>query len=171
MSLSDTSGVKFRSETDLTTASIEREPEASAMQKTPLCLFLLMPLLLAQAPARPPRTFEEYCTICHGGDAHGTARRPSILPFVTSRSDPEITALVRGGRLDKGMPNFDFNDSEMTVLIAHLRGLASGEISPCGGTGGGGADRSNRTPRRLSFRMAARLRAPLPVPPCSVTRC
>jgi len=108
------------------------------MQKTPLCLFLLTPLLLAQTPTRPPRTFEAYCTICHGGDAHGTDRAPSILTFVTSHTDPEITALVRGGRLDKGMPNFDFNDSEMTVLIAHLRGLAFGEISVAAGPGRGG---------------------------------
>ena len=109
-----------------------------AIRNTSLCLFILTPLLLAQPPARLPRTFASHCTICHGGDANGTDRAPAILPFVTTHSDEELGALVRTGRLDRGMPKFDFNDSEFKTLTAHLRGLASGTIIATGGPARGG---------------------------------
>ena len=99
------------------------------MRKTSCCLFLLTRLLLAQQPAAPPKSFTTYCTICHGGNANGTDRAPGIMPFVTSHSDQEISALVRNGRPERGMPKFDFNDSDMDLLIAYLRGLASGTSS------------------------------------------
>jgi len=86
-------------------------------------LFTALPLM-AQAPARAPRTFATHCTICHGGDANGTDRAPGIIPFVTSHSDDELAALVHNGRLDKGMPKFDFSDAEMKTLSGLLRGFA-----------------------------------------------
>lgn len=45
---------------------------------------------------------------------------------------------MRTGRLDRGMPKFDFNDSEFKTLTAHLRGLASGTIIATGGPARGG---------------------------------
>ena len=108
------------------------------MPKAFLYLFLLTPALIAQQQARSARSFGTHCAICHGGDATGTDRAPSILAFVTSHSDAELSALVRNGRLDRGMPKFDFNDSEMKVLIAHLRGLASGAASAAAGPARGG---------------------------------
>jgi alcohol dehydrogenase (cytochrome c) len=110
--------------------------------KTSTCLFLLTPWLLAQPQGSPTRTFGTHCTICHGGDAKGTDRAIGILPFVVSHSDGELSALVRNGRPDRGMPKFNFNDSEMKGLIGHLRGLASGAIGAAalpgrGGRGGG----------------------------------
>ncbi|MGO9897417.1 MAG: PQQ-binding-like beta-propeller repeat protein [Bryobacteraceae bacterium] len=94
------------------------------MRKTSFYSLFLTPLLLAQPQARPT-TFATHCTVCHGGDANGTDRAIGILPFVTSHSDRELSTLVRNGRLDRGMPKFDFNDSEMKELIARLRGLVS----------------------------------------------
>jgi alcohol dehydrogenase (cytochrome c) len=110
-----------------------------AMRTTPLCLFLLTPLLLAQppAPAPAPGSFAT-CTICHGGDASGTARGPSILPFVASHSNEEIAAVVRSGRPDKGMPKFDFNDADINQLIAYLHGLTSGPANGAAGAQRGG---------------------------------
>ena len=84
----------------------------------------------AQQPAAPVRTFANRCRICHGSDGNGTDRAPALLGFVASHSDAEITALVHTGRLDKGMPRFDFTDEEMTALLAHLRGLVSGAVVP-----------------------------------------
>ncbi len=107
------------------------------MVRTSFFLFI-MPLALAQTEGRPARTFESHCVICHGSDANGTDRAPGILPFITSHSDEEVAVLVRTGRLDRGMPKFDFTDAEIKVLIAHLRGLASGAISAGGGAGRGG---------------------------------
>jgi alcohol dehydrogenase (cytochrome c) len=125
------------------------------MRKTSVPLFLVTPLLIAQPQARPARTFESHCIICHGGDANGTDRAPGILPFVTSHSDDEISALVRTGRLDRGMPKFDFGDAEIKVLIAHLRGLASGAISAAAGPrrgGGFGAKPFQPHPATLDLR-------------------
>ena len=79
--------------------------------------------------------FGTHCTICHGGDANGTDRAPAILSFVITHSDAELSALVRTGRPDKGMPRFDFNDAEMQALTAHLRGLAAGTVQASGGSG------------------------------------
>src|ERR1017187_2962963 len=106
--------------------------------ETSIWLFLLTPWLPAQPQARPPRTFGTYCTTCHGGDANGTDRAVGILPFLTSHSDVELADLVRNGRLDRGMPKFDFNDSEMKALTDHLHGLASGAIAAAAGLGRGG---------------------------------
>ena len=110
--------------------------------QTRRCLFLLtltltLPLV-AQPQARAPRTFATHCIICHGADANGTDRAPGIIPFVTSHSDEELSALVHNGRPDRGMPRFDFSDGEMKTLTAHLRGLASGSVSAAAGAGRGG---------------------------------
>ncbi|MGD0797447.1 MAG: PQQ-binding-like beta-propeller repeat protein [Acidobacteriaceae bacterium] len=113
------------------------------MRTTPFCLFLLTPLLLAQTPVSPPGSFTT-CTICHGDDANGTARGPSILPFVASHSDQEITTVVRSGRPGRGMPAFDLNDSDLKALLGYLRSLSSpasganaAGVPGRGGRGGG----------------------------------
>lgn len=82
----------------------------------------------AQPVTAPVRSFETRCTICHGGDATGTDRAPSILGFLGSHSDTEIATLVRTGRVDKGMPRFAFTNEEMDVLLKHLHGLATGTV-------------------------------------------
>jgi alcohol dehydrogenase (cytochrome c) len=82
--------------------------------------------LVAQQPGGSSRTFANRCTICHGGDGNGTDRAPAILTFVAAHSDAELATLVRTGRLEKGMPRFDFTGDEMAALLAHLRGLVAG---------------------------------------------
>src|SRR5438477_5123400 len=121
-----------------------------------LCIFVVAPVLLGQAPGAPARTFATHCTICHGGDANGTDRAPAILGFVASHADEEIAALVRTGRVDKGMPRFDFSNSEMKALIAHLRGLATGAVQPAlspgrGGRGGRGGGPFQPRPASLKL--------------------
>jgi len=123
------------------------------MRKTFSGLFLLTTVLIAQPQARPARTFGTNCAICHGGDATGTGRAPSILPFVTSHSDAEFTTLVRTGRLDRGMPKFDFNDSEMKVLIGLLRGLTSGAASAAAEPGRGGRGVASFQPHPATLRL------------------
>jgi len=132
-----------------------------SMRKALFCLFLLPPSLISQPQARPARTFGTHCTICHGGNAGGTDRAPNILPFVTSHSDAELSALVRTGRLDKGMPNFDFTDSEMKVLIGYLRVWSPAQPAPrrARRAAAAAAGSSSRTPPHSDFRMAARWRA------------
>jgi alcohol dehydrogenase (cytochrome c) len=92
--------------------------------------------LLAQPRGGPTRTFANRCTICHGGDGTGTDRAPAILTFVAAHSDSELAVLVRTGRLDKGMPRFDFTSDEMEALLAHLRNLVSGATQVANDGGG-----------------------------------
>jgi alcohol dehydrogenase (cytochrome c) len=103
------------------------------------CLLFAAVPAFSQQPAL--RTYVSRCNICHGGDANGTDRAPGILSYVGSHSDVEIATLVRTGRLDKGMPKFDFTDDELKTLLAHLHGLANGTVQPGGGRGGGGRGR------------------------------
>jgi alcohol dehydrogenase (cytochrome c) len=93
------------------------------------------PVLFAQTPTRPPRTFASHCAMCHGSDAGGTDRAPGILPFVGSHPDDEVIALVRTGRMDRGMPKFDFNDAESKAMMTYLHGVASGTVAVVAGAG------------------------------------
>lgn len=68
--------------------------------------------------------FESCCSLCHGGDGSGGGRALSLLGFIRYHTDAEISSLVHGGRMDKGMPNFDLSSEETEELITHLRSLA-----------------------------------------------
>ena len=91
-------------------------------------LVLSLAPFAALAQTNSPRTFENRCSICHGGDANGSDRAPSILPFFGNHSASEISDLVRRGRIAKGMPAFPFSDAEMSALIGYVTGLAAGTV-------------------------------------------
>jgi len=124
------------------------------LRRAAFCLLLLTPFLPARPQARPARTFATHCTFCHGGDANGTDRAPGILSFVAAHSDAELSVLVRTGRPDRGMPKFDFNDSEMKVLAEHLRGLAAGTVSAAAGPGRGSRGGGPLQPRPAALKLS-----------------
>jgi alcohol dehydrogenase (cytochrome c) len=95
-------------------------------------------LTAAVALAQPTKRYQTHCTICHGSDANGTDRAPGILPYIGTHSGEELTALIRTGRVDRGMPKFEFTDSEIAALMDHLQGLRSGAITAAGGRRGRG---------------------------------
>ena len=99
------------------------------MKKFVSCLFLVTVVAVAQ----PARSFQTHCTICHGSDGNGTDRAPGLLNYVGTHSGEELSALVRAGRVDRGMPKFDFNDAEMATLLNHLQGLRNGTITAAAG--------------------------------------
>src|SRR6185312_16618287 len=68
------------------------------------------------------RSFESRCSICHGGDAHGTDRGPAIYNKLAARDNQSLTTVIRNG-LPGGMPSFQIPDAELTGLIAYLRTL------------------------------------------------
>src|SRR6202142_3436337 len=124
------------------------------MLKRLCCALLLMTVIgtaRAQQPSTPARTFANRCTICHGGDGNGSDRAPALLGFVGAHSDAEIATLVRTGRLDKGMPRFDFTDDEMKALIVHLRGLVSGAVLAAPGRNPGGRGNEAFQPHPVSL--------------------
>ncbi len=120
---------------------IHRASKTDSTMRIAIGFFLASATVFAQQAPATVRNFANRCTICHGGDGNGTDRAPAILGFVVSRSDAEIAALVRTGRVDRGMPRFDFSDEEMAALLTYLHGLAAGTVQPARGRGGfpGGA--------------------------------
>jgi mono/diheme cytochrome c family protein len=61
----------------------------------------------ADAVAAGKRLFEDHCAKCHGGDALGRGKRPSLRSErVRQASDGEIFWLLKNGNLPKGMPTW-----------------------------------------------------------------
>jgi len=78
---------------------------------------------LAQ-PTNPGRAvYSTLCARCHGGDGTGGEIGPSIVNAVSTRRDAELTALIRDGRPDKGMPATQIGDVDLRALLAFLRSL------------------------------------------------
>ncbi len=67
--------------------------------------------------------FSSECGFCHGRDAAGGETGPDLtrsrLVAEDSRGD-KIGRVVRAGRLDKGMPSFDFNDADLGAIVAFI---------------------------------------------------
>jgi len=105
-------------------------------------------VLFSSIPAlgQAPKSFDTQCSICHGGNGNGTDRAPGILAYVGSHSGEEFGALVRAGRVDKGMPKFDLTSAEMAALMGQVQALVSG-----GATGRAGG-RRGRGPRAFPTR-------------------
>jgi mono/diheme cytochrome c family protein len=67
--------------------------------------------------------FSAHCGFCHGRDAMGGESGPDLTraPLVAAdvRGD-KIGALVRNGRVDKGMPAFTLNDADLAATVAFI---------------------------------------------------
>jgi len=95
---------------------------------------LLLSRLLAVAPAAQQpspgqvqsgqRLFAAQCGFCHGRDAMGGETGPDLTKSALVR-DPsagdKLRAVVRDGRVDKGMPAFRLTDADLTAVVAFIR--------------------------------------------------
>src|SRR5215471_1814523 len=67
--------------------------------------------------------FASQCGFCHGRDAAGGETGPDLtrsdLVAQDVRGD-KILPVVKSGRQEKGMPAFDFNDSELEAIVAFI---------------------------------------------------
>jgi cytochrome c oxidase cbb3-type subunit 3 len=67
--------------------------------------------------------FAAQCGFCHGRDAYGGEGGPDLtrsqLVAEDSRGD-KIGALLRTGRLDRGMPAFDLNTGDLIAIVAFI---------------------------------------------------
>lgn len=84
----------------------------------------------AQAPASTEqlqtgqRLFAAQCGFCHGRDAMGGETGPSLTKSPLVRDDAsgdKVRALLRDGRVDKGMPAFRLGDNDVAAIIAFIR--------------------------------------------------
>jgi len=93
-------------------------------------------VLVLQAPAQPPptaeqvqagqRVFAAQCGFCHGRDAMGGETGPNLTRSTLLRagdndaSGDRLRALLREGRVDKGMPAFRLTDADVTAVAAFI---------------------------------------------------
>jgi len=79
----------------------------------------------AEAIAAGGRMFEDHCAKCHGYDALGRGKRPSLRSNrVQHATDGEIFWLLKNGNLGKGMPTWAALPEPMRwQIIAYLKSL------------------------------------------------
>ncbi len=74
-----------------------------------------------------PLSFTKSCTLCHGADAQGTDRAPTLVNSARLRSipDSEIVDIIRKGK-DR-MPAFPFPADQIDGLLRYIRLLSPAE--------------------------------------------
>ncbi|MBW8747690.1 MAG: c-type cytochrome [Acidobacteria bacterium] len=79
--------------------------------------------------------FIQNCAFCHGKDAGGGETGPDLTrsKLVTGDKNGEaIGAVIRNGRLDKGMPRFSLSDTEILNLVAFIHTQQDASMSQSG---------------------------------------
>src|SRR5215831_5729805 len=78
----------------------------------------------AQSPDAGRQTFVARCAGCHGTDGNGGELGPNIATRVPTRTDQELTTVVRQGFVASGMPGFaNLSDGDTGALVQFLRTL------------------------------------------------
>lgn len=86
-----------------------------------------------QAPAdvleRGKALYGVNCNFCHGSDARGGEGGPNLLRselVLNDAAGENITAIIRNGRPDQGMPKFGFTDRQISDVAAYLHNFKVG---------------------------------------------
>ncbi len=87
-------------------------------------LFVCVSPSNAAEPPRQPPVFEDQCSDCHGGDAKGAERAPTLInpEHFQKLSDNEIVAIITKGR-NKMPPFDDLNPGDIAALARYIRAL------------------------------------------------
>jgi cytochrome c oxidase cbb3-type subunit 3 len=67
--------------------------------------------------------FAAQCGFCHGRDAAGGESGPDLTRSMVTAEDnrgDKIGPVVRNGRVDKGMPAFNFPDADLIAIVAFI---------------------------------------------------
>jgi cytochrome c oxidase cbb3-type subunit 3 len=75
-----------------------------------------------QVPAGQ-RIFSAQCGFCHGRDAMGGESGPDLTRAALVAEDlrgDKLGPVVRNGRVDKGMPAFNFSDADLIATVAFI---------------------------------------------------
>jgi mono/diheme cytochrome c family protein len=74
------------------------------------------------------KLYHERCSACHGEEAHGTDRGPSLTTAkVQAQSDGALFWKISSGNTRTGMPTFSFlPELQRWQLVTHLRARARG---------------------------------------------
>ena len=90
----------------------------------------------SDAVAAGSKLFADHCAKCHGADALGSRKKPSLrAPAVQKASDGEIFWLLRNGDLRHGMPSWSaIPEPSRWQILAYVKSLgevpATTELGP-----------------------------------------
>jgi mono/diheme cytochrome c family protein len=80
------------------------------------------------------RLFADHCSRCHGEEAMGEGKHPSLrTPDVQDASDGEIFWILKNGYLRRGMPSWSaLPEPSRWQLVAYVKslGITSGQSNP-----------------------------------------
>jgi mono/diheme cytochrome c family protein len=112
---------------------IQKVPEADRARSNPFAG-------QAEAVAAGSRLFADHCAKCHGADALGRGKRPSLRSKeVQQAADGQIFWFLRNGNLARGMPSWSsLPEPSRWQIITYLKSL--GEQS---GTGASNSPKGN----------------------------
>jgi mono/diheme cytochrome c family protein len=84
----------------------------------------------AEAIAAGSRLFEDHCAQCHGKEALGRRKRPSLRSKeVQTAADAELFWMLRNGNLRHGMPSWSsLPEAQRWQLITYIKGLGQWSI-------------------------------------------
>ncbi|MGB2589267.1 MAG: c-type cytochrome [Candidatus Acidiferrum sp.] len=82
------------------------------------------------------RVFEDHCAKCHGTDAQGRGKKPSLRSArVQDATDGEIFWLLKNGNLAKGMPTWNKLPEDVRwQVIAYVKSLGKSGLFSYAGT-------------------------------------
>jgi mono/diheme cytochrome c family protein len=78
-----------------------------------------------EAVAAGAKLFEQHCSKCHGEDANGKGKRPSLRSeHVKSATPGELQWLLTNGSLKNGMPSWSgLPEPQRWQIVAYLKSL------------------------------------------------
>ena len=83
--------------------------------------------------------FQQQCAFCHGRDAGGGETGPDLTRSTVVAQDvhgDKIAPVVKGGRLDKGMPQFNLSEQDLAAVVAFIHDQKTKAESLLGGRKG-----------------------------------
>lgn len=94
------------------------------MNRYPLALLFAAHVLFAadEVTQAGRKQFSVYCAACHGGDAAGGERAGGLQR--TSLDTEGLKRTIRRGIPGRGMPPFDFGETELDQIVAFVRSVA-----------------------------------------------
>ena len=86
---------------------------------------LLALCAVSPAAAQGAASFQSRCALCHGSEAEGTDRAPSIVATLQASATDRLAAIVSEGVPSKGMPAIEMPADELGPLVTFLKTLAA----------------------------------------------
>ncbi|HTR00840.1 MAG TPA: PQQ-binding-like beta-propeller repeat protein [Candidatus Acidoferrum sp.] len=114
--------------------SFPRRRESSLLQAAAITLVTLGCVLVCGVVAAQDNAgrtlFDAACAHCHGADGRGGQLGPSLLQRVNAETNANLTAFLRKGSPERGMPPAAVTDAQLPTLIAYLHTLVAAAPPP-----------------------------------------